>query len=51
MVDASLSGYSVAERQGDPDRIRTVGEWDERWRFRCDMDIGARELFAKAELS
>ena len=28
MVDASLSDYSVAERQADPSLIRTVGEWD-----------------------
>ena len=30
---------------------RAVGEWDERWRFRRVMDIGARERFALAELS
>ena len=51
IVDASLSGYSVAERQPDVELTRAVGEWDERWRFRRDMDIGARERFALAELS
>ena len=51
MVDASLSGYLVAERAAESGLVRDAGEWDERWRFRRDLNVGARERFALAERS
>ena len=51
MLDASLSGYSVAERDKDYALVQSVGEWDERWRFRRELDVGARARFVDAEAS
>ena len=51
MLDASLSGYSVAEREKDYALVQSVGEWDERWRFRRELDVGARARFVEAESS
>ena len=46
-----LSLVILAESSSNEALVRAVGEWDERWRFCRDTDVGARERFALAELS
>ena len=44
-VDASLSGYAVCGKAVDSERlVHSIGQWDERWRFKYERQSKPREV-------
>ena len=44
-VDASLSGYAVCGKAVDSEKlVHSIGQWDERWRFKYERQSKPREV-------